>query len=184
MFEKIANLTPDPTLRRFFLSKARAKSRLSQSTIDSLRTASAMPKRGSVSNAIVAIPLLANVAGAGPGRLLDREDVIGEMRLPRGLCPNPGDTACIHISGESMKPLIADGALVAVDLHEAQAERLVGKIVAAQHDVEGLVVKKLMRHAGELLLVSINPLGDKHKLSAGWRVAGRVIWWTQSEEPF
>ena len=181
MLERIANLSTDREMRQFFIATAQAKSCLSQNAIEEMANPPRIIRK---SGPMVSLRLLKNVAGAGPGRLQDREDIIGEMKIPKELCPNPSDTACIRIEGDSMHPLIQDGSYVAVDGHQQRIDQLIGKIVAAQHNVEGLVVKKLMKHQGELHLVSINPLSENHKLNSGWRVVGRVIWWSQCEEPF
>jgi SOS-response transcriptional repressor LexA len=130
----------------------------------------------------VGVRLFANPAGAGRGQWSDREDVVGEVRIPRDLCPNAEETACYRLAGDSMYPTIHDGALFAVDGGQKELRRLGGRIVAAWHNDLGGVVKRLRNHAGELWLASDNPLGDKYRLRDGWRIVGRVTWWIQTDD--
>ncbi len=120
-------------------------------------------------------PLVSDPAGAGRGALHESKNIEGQLSLPPDLVT--GEVACVRVHGDSMEPLIPDRSVVAVDCLQVNARKLLGKVIAAQHDVEGVVVKRLRSHEGKLILVSENPIYPPIEFKPGWRIAGRVEWW-------
>jgi phage repressor protein C with HTH and peptisase S24 domain len=99
-----------------------------------------------------------------------------ELCLPRDLVTEK--MACIRISGPSMEPVIPNKSIVAIDGRQVDARRLIGSIVAAQNNVEGVIVKRLLEHEGALVLVSENPLFAPIAFDPrAWRIAGKAAWW-------
>lgn len=71
-------------------------------------------------------------------------------------CPNPANFTCIRVRGDSMAPVLADGAIVAIDHSQRDPLALHQKMVAARAD-DGVTIKWLDRQPdGSLLLVSEN----------------------------
>jgi phage repressor protein C with HTH and peptisase S24 domain len=69
---------------------------------------------------IVAIPVLKARIGShakGGDRVSDLHQAKVEhvIAAPSQMCPNPAHTTCLRVKGDSMSPLINDGAIVAVD---------------------------------------------------------------------
>ncbi len=74
---------------------------------------------------------------------------------------------------------MCDGTIAAVDLSARDIARLKGRIVAARHAIEGIVVKRLVFIEKEWRLASDAPGYDSLKLHDGWQVIGKVVWWIQ-----
>lgn len=88
--------------------------------------------------------------------------------------------ACAYVNGNSMEPLLQDGATVGVNTAETQIRD--GKLYALDHD--GMLrIKQLKRiPGGGLRLVSFNEDYDAEEYTAeevaeSIRVIGRVFWY-------
>lgn len=129
----------------------------------------------------VAIPLLRDAAAAGGGRLIQERDVEDTLIVPRRMVKHPGATTCVRVSGRSMYPVLDDGYIVAIDTAQRDPDRLVEKMVAAQHRDEGVTIKWLRRVSGEWILLPQHTSPDYPLIvispASGWRIIGRVIWW-------
>jgi SOS-response transcriptional repressor LexA len=133
---------------------------------------------------LVAIPLLRVVAashgekGDSPAILHDAP-VESMIAAPVGWCPNPSSTTCLRVQGNSMKPLICDGYIVAVDSSQTNPVDLEGKIVIAWHKDLGLTVSRLQRYGQAEVLQPENReyesivLDNKDK----WKILAKVLWW-------
>jgi phage repressor protein C with HTH and peptisase S24 domain len=83
----------------------------------------------------------------------------------------------MDIFGNSMEPAIRDGDMVLVDCY--QKDILAGAIFAVGID-DTIMVKRIEKHPGKLVLISDNPdyapihLGESESESV--RVIGKVIW--------
>jgi transcriptional regulator with XRE-family HTH domain len=136
----------------------------------------------------VAIPLL-NVTAYGDEIPPERHVRLSEATIeevliaPLAWCPHPGSMICIHVSGDSMVPVIWPRAVIAVDMHTADRTSLVGKIVLASHRDLGFKVARLQRLPSADVLVSANrryvPM-DITKDSK-WKIAGEVLWWVSRD---
>jgi SOS-response transcriptional repressor LexA/DNA-binding XRE family transcriptional regulator len=135
---------------------------------------------------LVAIPILA-AHGAMHNdegdRVFDLDAAPADeiIAAPEAWCPNPSDTNCLRVRGNSMEPLINDGDIVAVDCAQTDPAQLSGKIVVTWQQETGLVLSRFLFVNGAQLLEGENrvyepvPLGK----SRNWRIIGRVLWWVR-----
>jgi phage repressor protein C with HTH and peptisase S24 domain len=108
---------------------------------------------------------------------LDEATAEAVLAAPSGWCPNPDQTICLRVIGDSMEPLLQAGYSVVVDRKQNDLKSLQGKIVVVQHKDFGLAVSRLFRLEGRHMLVSDNRVYDPMAFDAGWRITGRVLWW-------
>jgi len=133
---------------------------------------------------LVAIPLL-KVVAASHGKKGDTSPVLhaaaveSMIAAPRGWCPNPDQTVCLRVSGDSMMPLIHDGYVIAVDSLQTDRTQLDGKIIVAWNKDKGLTVSRFRRYDHTEVLQPDNQdyesitLGNKNR----WKILARVLWW-------
>jgi len=132
----------------------------------------------------VAIPLLK--IDAFGDRIPPKENVnllqtdVEEVLLaPFSWCPHPENMISMHMSGDSMFPLIPPGAIIFVDTGVVDRNRLNQRLIVVSHRDLGFKVARLQRLAGSDLLISANheylPL-DISNVSK-WKVFGEVLWW-------
>lgn len=125
------------------------------------------------------IPLLKDAAAAGSPREISEADIDGYALIYYAWCPNPANFTCVRVRGDSMAPILYDGAVVAVDHSQRDPLALHQKMVAARVE-DGVTVKWLERQPdGTLLLV---PENKNHPTIALPRtpdnpVIGLVAWW-------
>lgn len=127
----------------------------------------------------VPIPVLHDAAAAGAAREVSDHDVSGYALIQYAWCPNPQNFTCVRVSGDSMAPILHDGALVAIDHSQRDPDRLHQKMAAVRVD-DGVTIKWLERTAaGTLRLVAENkeyPALDLPPTPEN-PVIGRVAWW-------
>lgn len=133
---------------------------------------------------LVAIPLLdvhAGAIGQGGSQFTDFASATAEemVAAPASWCPNPAQTNCLRVKGDSMSPLIDDGDVVAVDGSQSQSEKLNGKIVLAWHREKGLSLARLVLVDGMQLLESENRERMRVTMERDrkWQLVGKVLWW-------
>lgn len=125
------------------------------------------------------IPLLKDAAAAGFPREISEADIDGYALIHYAWCPNPANFTCVRVRGDSMAPILHDGAIVALDHTQRDPLTLNQKMVAARYD-DGVTIKWLERHPdGTLLLV---PENKNHPTLTLPRtphnpVIGLVAWW-------
>jgi transcriptional regulator with XRE-family HTH domain len=136
----------------------------------------------------VAMPLL-NITAYGdevpPERHVSMSEATIEevLTAPLEWCPHPGSMICMHVAGDSMLPLIAPNAIIAVDTHITDRGTLLGKIILASHRDLGFKIARLQRVPSADILVSAN---HKYGLiditsDSKWKVAGQVLWWVSKD---
>ena len=140
---------------------------------------------GSIADA-VAIPILekpavsnnSNDDGGVPPNL-DSNRVADIFTVPARWCDNPGAMIGIANSGDSMAPLIPDGAILFVDTSRCRREQLNRRIVLATHRDQGFKVAWLQRIGVTDFLFSENTLHSPTELSgkSHWNLLGEVLWW-------
>jgi len=127
----------------------------------------------------VPIPLLKDAAAAGSPREISDADLDGYALLHYSACPNPADFTCIRVRGDSMAPILHDGALVAIDHSQRDPLALHQKMVAARTP-DGVVIKWLERSPdGSLRLVSESksyPPIDLPRTHSN-PILGLIAWW-------
>jgi SOS-response transcriptional repressor LexA len=141
-------------------------------------------RKGTPKAKLMAIPLLdahAGAVGQGGSQFTDFFGAATEemIAVPAIWCPNPTQTNCLRVQGNSMSPLINDGDMVAVDGSQTDPGKLNGKIVVGSHRERGLSLARLIVADGVQLLESEDreylpvPVEKDRK----WQIIGRVIWW-------
>jgi SOS-response transcriptional repressor LexA len=133
---------------------------------------------------LVAIPLLKAAVASHGGRgdsssQLHSAPVETMIAAPIEWCPNPASTTCLRVTGDSMKPLIYNGYILAVDSSQTSPVELTGKIVIAWNKDMGLTVSRLPHFERTNVLQPENReyesvvINSKNK----WKIVGRVLWW-------
>ena len=139
---------------------------------------------------LVAIPLLklnAYADGTSPAQnvSLSQAAVEDVLTAPVDWCPHPEHMVSLHVSGDSMFPTIADGAIIVVDTAATERDQLNQKIVVVAHRDLGFKVARLQRLSTNCyLLVSAN-----HKVmpvditnTSKWKIFGQVLWWVSRDQ--
>ena len=94
------------------------------------------------------LPLLRDPTAAGPGRRITDDDVEGPAIIHRVWCPHPGRTDYVRVKGDSMEPVIPDGAIVTIDRSYTAAEALVGTVAAIYiAATEEVTIRRLQKDA-------------------------------------
>ncbi len=127
----------------------------------------------------VPIPFLRDAAAAGAPREISETDVEGYALIQYAWCPNPDDFTCVRVHGDSMSPVLHDGAVVAIDHSQCDPLALHQKMVAARLN-DGVTIKWLDRRPdGTLLLVPENKSHSPIPLprTQSNPIIGLVSWW-------
>jgi DNA-binding transcriptional regulator YiaG len=135
---------------------------------------------------LVAIPFLSVFAAAGKqqGSLdddLKRAPSEQFIAAPRLWCPNPTDTFCMRVKGNSMEPVLFNGYIIVADQKQSDRKKLGGKVVVAKHKKFGLVVSRYWRLNDSEALISDNRIHDPVPLTSEWALVGKVLWWIGEE---
>ncbi|OGA49509.1 MAG: hypothetical protein A3F74_19570 [Betaproteobacteria bacterium RIFCSPLOWO2_12_FULL_62_58] len=122
-------------------------------------------------------------AGAGAGRVVERESEIGKLAFRRDWLAQKGvavkNLAVIRVKGDSMAPTIRDGALVLVDTGQEKVTQ--DGIYVLMYEGE-LVAKRLQVDfaAGGVIIKSDNPAYDQQHVAKdaaeNLYIIGRAIW--------
>lgn len=129
----------------------------------------------------VDVPFFGEVElSAGSGTTVVAEVSKAPIRFHRQILRSadvtPSAAACCRISGDSMEPILPNGATVGINTH--QTAIVDGKMYAVDHG--GLLRVKILQRlpGGKVLLRSANPAyGDEEvEVGDGFRVLGRVFW--------
>jgi len=135
---------------------------------------------------LVAIPLLEVVAASHGERgdssaILHDAPVESMIAAPKDWCPNPSATTCLRVRGNSMMPLITEGAILVVDSSQIDSAKLNGKVVIAWHRDMGLTVSRLQHYDHTTVLQPESRdyesivLDSEHK----WKIVAKVLWWIE-----
>ena len=121
-------------------------------------------------------------AAAGGGADVASEEVVGcvwfrqDWLDGRGL--DPSQCAVIRISGESMEPLLSEGASILVD--RKRRRRIENRIFVVRTD-DGLIVKRAGRSGdGRWQLLSEHPSWAPAPWPPGAETIGQAIWTARS----
>ena len=105
------------------------------------------------------VPVFADAAAAGSGRVIHEKDIESFVAVPLRYAPKgPGKYFGLYVRGDSMRPVLADRFIVVVDPQITNPSRLRGKIVAARTD-DGVIIKRLAPESKKARLIfrSYNP---------------------------
>jgi phage repressor protein C with HTH and peptisase S24 domain len=89
----------------------------------------------------------------------------------------------MHVTGDSMLPLIAPNTVIAVDMHVTDRHALSGKIVLASHRDQGFKIARLQRLSSAEILVSANHEYEPIDITGNskWKTVGQVMWWVSKD---
>ncbi|MFQ5817918.1 MAG: S24 family peptidase [Terriglobia bacterium] len=127
----------------------------------------------------VPIPLLKDEAAAGTPREISEHDLDGFALIYYAWCPHPGNFTCVHVRGDSMSPILNEGAIVAIDHSQRDPVLLRHRMVAARHE-DGVTIKWLDQDStGQLLLISENKQYPPLTLprTQANPIVGMISWW-------
>jgi SOS-response transcriptional repressor LexA len=125
------------------------------------------------------IPVLKDAAAAGTPRAVDPDSAAFTLSLPRNWFPKSGRLFGVRSTGDSMAPIISEGALVIINVAERDPATLEDEMVVAVDAEGGLTIKWLRRDAGVYLLVPQNT-SPRHPIRIfregdGWRIIAKVM---------
>jgi SOS-response transcriptional repressor LexA len=133
---------------------------------------------------LVALPLLkvavASHGGRGDSSTLFQDAPVESMiAAPNDWCPNPASTFCVRVTGDSMRPLINDGYIVAVDSSQIGPSELDDKVVIAWNKDMGLMVSRLQHYDHTEVLQPENKEYESIVLNSRnkWKILAKVLWW-------
>ncbi len=128
-------------------------------------------------DAVAMIPVAPDVrlaAGTGEVAFEESSEVsIAVAAAALAAWARPERLTCVRAVGDSMRPTIRDGDLVAVD--SGRTDPLDGQLFAVRTDA-GLVVKRLRLTAGRWLLTSDNPAHAPRPVREDDRILGQIAW--------
>jgi transcriptional regulator with XRE-family HTH domain len=136
----------------------------------------------------VLLPLL-NITAYGdrvpppPHITLSQANVVDLLVAPLAWCPHPENMLCMHMSGDSMYPLIPSDSVITVDTATTGRDQLDKKIAVFSHRDLGFKVARLQRLSAADILVSANhqvlpvDVTDQSK----WKAIGQVVWWVSKD---
>jgi len=135
----------------------------------------------------IALPLLRDSAAAGEPRMIDDRQVEDMIIVRSALCPNPQETVCVKVSGDSMSPVLLDGYVVAIDTSITDRKALYKQMVAATDPSGGCTIKWLRKSGKDELLVPQHTAPHYDPIvitnSAEWRIIGKILWWIGFPRP-
>lgn len=119
-------------------------------------------------------------AGAGPNRF-PPEQAEAKISLPRAWFHASQRIVGLRVVGDSMAPIIQEGFLVLVDLHDRKELRMLENQIVAARNENGVVIKWLKKIGARYYLVSQNlefpPIEAKQN---DYSIVGRVVKWIGS----
>ncbi len=129
------------------------------------------------------VPIVEARVAAGAPEVVTTEQVVDIAFIHRRALhkKNPRDLICTFVKGDSMSPILHDGAIVCIDT-KARPERNSippGSIWVVRRD-EGVVVKHLQIADGAIVLISANTNYPPEVISNPEATIGRVVWAWQS----
>lgn len=129
------------------------------------------------------VPIVEARVAAGIPETVTTEQVVDIAFIHRRTLKkkNPRDLICTFVKGDSMEPILRNGAIVCIDLKARPEGKKVpaGSIWAVRKD-DGVVVKHLQLADGAIVLISANSNYPPEVVSNPEAIIGRVVWAWQS----
>lgn len=126
------------------------------------------------------VPRIDVVLAAGDGTVAHIEEVTGHLKFSRSFLRSCGvqsvSARVVDVRGASMEPTIKDGSVLLVSTNNREPTE--NQIYAMVRPSEGLIVKRLVRVAGDWVARSDNrdfkdlPINDGEPIT----IVGRAIW--------
>ncbi|MGB9146541.1 MAG: LexA family transcriptional regulator [Acidobacteriaceae bacterium] len=138
----------------------------------------------------VAIPLLSVTAWGD--RVAPKENVtlsqavVEEVMIaPLAWCPHPERMIAMHLSGDSMAPVVPAGSILFVDTAITERDHLHRKLAVVSHRDLGFKIGRFQRLPTSDLMISSNtkylPLDVSN--ASKWKIFGEVLWWVSRDHP-
>ena len=99
----------------------------------------------------VTVPLLADAIAGGRPRAIKTTDIEDYVVIHADWCPNPEETTCVRVRGDSMSPILTEGSIVAIDHHRVDPAALDGKMAAFRQG-DGASIKWCKVVSNELVM--------------------------------
>ena len=119
----------------------------------------------------------------GPHVTLSKAEVLDVLMAPLSWCPHPESMLCMDLCGDSMMPVIAPQAIIAVDTAVTERSQLDKKLAVFSHRDLGFKVARLQRLPASDILVSANqkylPVDVSNQ--SKWKAVGAVVWWVSRD---
>jgi phage repressor protein C with HTH and peptisase S24 domain len=129
------------------------------------------------------VPIVEPKVAAGSPETVTSEEIVDIAYIHRRTLKrkNVRDYLCTFVKGDSMHPVIRDGAIVCIDTKAMPEEKKVpkGSVWAVRKD-EGAVVKFIQIGEGGIILYSANPAYPPEVVRDPEAIIGRVVWMWQS----
>lgn len=124
------------------------------------------------------VPIVEPKVAAGSPETVTTEQVVDIVFIHRRALKRRTvrNYLCTYVKGDSMSPVLRDGAIVCIDTRARPEGRKVPKdsIWAVRKD-EGAVVKHIQIEEDRILLVSANPAYDIESVAGDDPIIGRVV---------
>lgn len=126
----------------------------------------------------LAVPIVESKVAAGSPEIVTGEQVVDIAFIHSGALRRRSVRGyiCTYVKGDSMLPVLRDGAVVCIDTRARPEGRKVPKdSIWAVRKEDGVVVKHIQIEEGRILLISRNPAYEIESVSEGDAVIGRVV---------
>jgi len=133
---------------------------------------------------IVWVPIVARVGAGYPVDQGDVTEIRGHFPVLRRVWEQlPKGTFATEVQGDSMEPTLHEGDVVAAKPYEGNGDDIPnGKVVIVADESGELMVKRIHKYNGTVLLVSDNPKYQPVRPSEGYRIIGiGVAAWKRTE---
>ena len=129
------------------------------------------------------VPIVEPKVAAGNPQMISSEEVVDVAFIHRRALKRRSaeNLLCTFVQGDSMHPVIRDGAIVCIDTKARPEEKKVpkGSIWAVRKD-EGAVVKFIQIGEDMIALLSANPSYPPEAVEDPEAIIGRVVWMWQA----
>lgn len=126
----------------------------------------------------LAVPIVESKVAAGSPEIVTSEQVVDIAFIHRGALKRRSvrNYLCTFVKGDSMSPVLCDGAIVCIDTGARPEGRKVARdSIWAVRKEEGAVVKHIQIEEGRILLVSRNPAYEIETVADDDAIIGRVV---------
>lgn len=126
------------------------------------------------------IRLLRDAVAAGTPRAVDEKETEQLLAFPKSWFTPGGELYALHVSGDSMAPIVNDGYIVIVNTGQRDPKKLIERMVAAREG-DGITIKWLRRD-GDLYLLVPQHVSTRHPVrvmrpEGDFSIVGAVVKW-------
>lgn len=125
------------------------------------------------------VPIVDAKIAAGPPALVTGEQIIDVAFIHRRILKkkDPRDLICTFVKGDSMEPVLRDGAIVCIDTKaRPEGKKVPPSTIWAMRKDDGVVVKYLQIRDSTMVLVSENKAYQVELVKDPEAIIGRVVW--------